>query len=382
MLSVTARTRAGHPWVFSNEVISPPVSALPNGGAVEVRDPKGNFLGRGYANPHSLISIRMFANERDDIDDSAFYVARLTAALQLRQRVLPGRGSYRLCAGEADRLPGLVIDRYGSVVSVQMTTLGMDQRADLVRDALEQVVAPDGAVLRNDVPLRQLEDLPLTSRVWFGNVPERVAFDENGIRFEADLVHGQKTGFFFDQADNRAFMRARAKDARVLDVYAHLGGWALAGMLGDAKEAIAIESSAAACEMIKKNAALNDVSVTVEQADAQEAMAEMPARGFDIVAVDPPAFAKTRKTAGPALHLYKQVNAAGLRLVAEGGLYFTSSCSHHIQAERFEETVLHAGRQAGRRLTLVRRGGQAPDHPILPGVPETEYLKHLVFVVR
>ncbi len=382
MLSVTARTRPGHPWVFSNEIISPAVSALPPGGAVEVRDAKGNFLGRGYANPHSLISVRMYANERDDIDDSAFYVARLTAALDLRKRVLPTRRSYRLCAGEADRLPGLIIDRYEDVVSVQMTTLGMDQRAELVRSALTEVIAPAGAVLRNDVPLRHLEALPLTAGVWFGDVPEKVAFEENGIRFEADLVHGQKTGFFFDQADNRAFMSARCRDARVLDVYAHLGGWALAGMAGGAREAMAIESSAAACAMIRRNAELNGTTVTVLDADAREAMDGMPARTFDVVAVDPPAFAKTRKTAGAALHLYKQVNASGLRLVADGGLFFTSSCSHHIQAERFEETVLHAGRQAGRRVTLVRRGGQAPDHPILPGVPETEYLKHLVFVVR
>lgn len=379
---VTARSRPGHPWVFSNEVTSPPVAQLVPGAAVEVRDAAGKFLGRGYGNPHSLIAIRLYCGPHDAPDDPALYVRRLREALELRERVVPGRRSYRLCAGEADALPGLLIDRYEDVLSVQITTAGMEQRRPLVRAALEEVVAPRGVVFRGDVPLREFEGLPLEKGVWWGEVPARAPFEENGVRFEADLVDGQKTGFFFDQAENRAFLAGRCRGASVLDVYAHLGGWALVAMRHGAASAATIESSPAANALIRANAALNGVEVEVRQGDAEQEMAKLGAGSVDIVCIDPPAFAKNRKSAGAALGAYKRVNQAAARLVRPGGLLFTSSCSHHVLPERFMEAVTHGARAAGRRLQLVRRGGQAPDHPILTQVPETEYLKHLVFVVR
>ena len=381
MLRVTARPRPGHPWIFSNEVVSPPVIQLPVGGAVEVVDPSGRVLGRGYANPHSLIAVRLFCGPADSPDDPGLYVRRLQEAVALRARVAPGRRSYRLCAGEADGLPGLIIDRYEDVLSVQITTAGMEKRRDMIRVALEAVLAPTGVVFRGDVPVREMEGLPLEKGIWWGEVPARVGFEENGVRYEADLVDGQKTGFFFDQAENRAFLATRAVGARVLDVYAHLGGWALVAMRHGAAHAATIESSAAANTLIRANAALNEVELDVIQGDAEAEMAKLPAASLDVVCIDPPPFAKNRKSAGVALGAYKRVNQAAIRLVKPGGLLFTSSCSHHVQPERFMETVVHAARSAGRRLQLVRRGGQAPDHPILPHVPETEYLKHLVFVV-
>lgn len=382
MLTVTARTRPHHPWVFSNEVLDPPVAKLPAGGAVTVVDPHGRFRGRGYANPHSLIAIRLYCGPDEDPDDPALFVRRLVRARDWRARVLPGRTGLRVFAGEADGLPGVLVDRYGDVLSVQLTTLGMDLRQEQVLAALREVYAPRGVVAKNDVGLRALEGLALESRVWWGQVPERVPFEENGVRYEADLVGGQKTGFFFDQADNRAWWRTHARGARVLDVYAHLGGWALAARVHGAVEAVAIDSSAAACEGIRRNAELNGTAVDVRQGDAREELAKLPAQHFDLVTVDPPAFAKNRKAAGAALAGYKAVNAAAARLVRPGGLLFTSSCSHHVEAERFEEAVVAGLRQAGRRALLIRRAGASVDHPVLPGMPETEYLKHRVFVVE
>lgn len=387
MLRVRARARPGHPWVFANEIIDPPVAALPPGEAVEVIDPSGRVLGRGYANPHSLITIRIVTRGESDLDSPKLYAERLLAARALRERVLPGRASYRLCAGEADGLPGLLVDKYGDVLVAQITTLGMDRRKDLLAQALQDAIGPRGAVLRADVGARALEGLELgESSVWFGDVPERVLFDENGVRFSADPLSGQKTGFFFDQADNRLFGASRCKGQRVLDVYAHTGAWALHALVAGATDAVAIDASGPACQLIRDNAALNGVSdrLRVVQEDARVAMDALLEAGerFDVVCIDPPAFAKSRKKAGIALGAYKAVNAQAARLVKPGGLLFSSSCSHHVLPERFEEAVVAGIRQAGRGAVLVRRGGQAPDHPILPGVPETEYLKHLVFLAR
>ncbi|MFZ5476875.1 MAG: class I SAM-dependent rRNA methyltransferase [Myxococcota bacterium] len=384
MLRVRARARPHHPWVFANEVLDPPVAELPPGEAVEVADPKGRVLGRGYCNPHSLITIRIVTRGHGDVDGVELYRERLAAALELRARALPGRVSMRLCAGEADGLPGLVIDRYADVLAVQITTLGMERRKELLREAIEGVLKPRGAFLRDDAGSRALEGLPQVPGVWFGEVPERVAFDENGARFLADVRGGQKTGFFFDQAENRLFAAPRCAERRVLDVYAHSGAWAIHAMRAGATSATAVDSSAAACAGIRENAALNGVAVEVVEGDARDVMEQLFHAGerFDVVCVDPPAFAKNRKSAGAALGAYKAVNAAGLRLVRPGGLLFASSCSHHVHADRFEEAVLAGARQADRGVVLLRRGGQAPDHPILPGVPETEYLKHLVFGVR
>jgi 23S rRNA (cytosine1962-C5)-methyltransferase len=387
MLRVRVRSRPGHPWVFANEIVDPPVAALPPGAAVEVVDPSGRVLGRGYCNPHSLITIRIVTRGEGDLDTPKLYRERFAAALALRERVLPGRRSYRLVAGEADGLPGLLVDRYEDILVVQITTLGMDVRRDLLREALVDVLAPRGIVLRTDVGARELEGLPLgESEVWFGDVPAKVPFEENGVRFQADPLSGQKTGFFFDQAENRLFGAARCKGRRVLDVYAHTGAWALHALVAGATDAVAIDASGPACALIADNAALNGVSdrIRVMQQDARDAMEALYEAGerFDVVCIDPPAFAKTRKKAGIALGAYKGVNAQATRLLAPGGLLFSSSCSHHVLPERFEESVLAGIRQAGRAAVLLRRGGQAPDHPILPHVPETEYLKHLVYAVR
>lgn len=386
MIRVHARVRPGHPWVFANDIVDPPVAKLPPGAQVEVVDNRGKPLGRGYANPHSLIAIRIASRSGEDLDTVEPWRARVRAALSLRERVLPGRRSLRLIAGEADGMPGLLVDRYEDVLVCQITTLGMEQRKELLREALTDVIGPRGAVLRNDAGARALEGLSQENEVWFGDVPERVAFEENGVRLFADVKEGQKTGFFFDQATNRAFSHPLCAGMEVLDVYAHTGAWALGALRNGATRATTIDISAGACDLVRANAEANEVADRIEvlRGDGRDTMERLAREGrrYDIVFLDPPAFAKSRKTAGVALGAYKSNNAAACRLLKPGGLLFSSSCSHHVHAERFEEAVAHGARQAGRSLQLVRRGGQAPDHPILPGVPETEYLKHLVFVVR
>lgn len=383
--TVVGRVRPGHPWIFANDILDPPVAKLVPGEQVEIVNQDGRHCGHGYANPHSLITVRMLSRTRADLDQVGFWVERLKDAAALRARVFPGRTALRVCAGEADHLGGLIIDRYDDVLVVQMTAFGIDCRADLIRAAIEKVFAPRGVVRRDDISVRAHEGLGGVSHVWWGEVPERAAFEENGVKYAADLVGGQKTGFFFDQAENRAWMAERVRGARVLDLYAHLGGWALTALTHGASEAVAVDVSAAACAQIVANGERNGVSdrLRVVTADCKDWLREQVEAGarFDAVCVDPPAFAKNRKSAGQALGAYKQVNQLAAQLVVPGGLLFTSSCSHHVPWERFEEAVYTGIRAAGRRYRRVRRGGQAADHPVLPAVPETEYLKHLVLVL-
>lgn len=383
MRRVRARVRPGSPWVYANDLLDPPAGSLEPGEAVDVVDPEGRPLGRALANPHALIALRIYSREPVDLDDPAFYRGRIATALRWRRRVLPGRTALRVVAGEADGLGGLIVDRYGDHLSVQLTTLAIDRRAGIILDALRAELAPKGVVRRDDTGARALEGLGGEAQVWDGVVPERVPFEEEGVRMVADLVGGQKTGFFFDQVENRRFWRARAVGAVVLDAYANSGAWALQALAGGAREALALDSSEAACALVRENAALNGWSdrLTVQRGDVREVLPTLGSP-FDLVSVDPPAFARNRKGAGSALHAYKQVSALGLATVAADGLYFASSCSHHVLPERFEEAVLGGARRAGRRVLLVHRGGQAPDHPILPGLPETAYLKHLVLLVR
>lgn len=386
MQQVRARVQPGRPWIFANEILDPPVARLEPGGVVDVVDDRGRPMGRGYANPRSLICIRLLGRGAIDLESEALYHERLAAAWAWRVQALPGRRSMRVCAGEADGLPGLVVDRYEDVLVVQITTLGMDRRRARILAALQAVFSPRGIVVRDDLGIRTLEGLGGEAHVAWGEVPGRVAFEEHGVHLAIDPIHGQKTGFFFDQAENRLWLRQRCAGARVLDLYANVGGWALAALAGGARSAVAVDSSAQAVAAIRDNAARNGQADRLEavEADARRWLGEAAAAGtrFEVVCVDPPAFAKNRKSAGPALHAYKQVNAAAAALVAPGGFLYSSSCSHHIHADRFQEAVESGLRAAGRVGVLVHRGGQAPDHPILPGLPESEYLKHLVYAVR
>jgi 23S rRNA (cytosine1962-C5)-methyltransferase len=379
------RIRAGHAWVFANEIHGD-VAALPAGGVVDVADAKGRFIGRGLANPRSLLAIRMFSREREDLDDVSFWVGRLESALALRGAVVPGRTAYRLVHGEADGLPGVVIDRYNDVYVVQVNTLGADLRSELLLDAMTRVLTPRAIVRRSDLRSRELEGVGPDHGVARGEVPPApVIIDELGTTFAIEVAAGQKTGHFFDQAENRAFAGRICRGRTFLDVFSNTGGFALHALRGGATSAVCVDSSADVARLATRNAAINGASSRFEFriGEAKEEMAALASAGrrFEAVSVDPPAFAKSRKTAGNALRGYADVNAAAIGLVTVGGFLFSSSCSYHVEEERFLEAILEGARKRGRWLRMLRRGEQAPDHPVLPAHPETRYLKHFAFQV-
>jgi 23S rRNA (cytosine1962-C5)-methyltransferase len=379
------RVREGHPWVFSNE-IDGDVAALPSGGVVDVFDSKGKFLGRGYGNPRSLIAVRILSRSRREAIDSAhFFAMRFRESLAYRAAVFPGRQSLRLIHAEGDGLPGLVVDRFGDVLSVQITTLGMETRKEAIAEALQSVFAPAGAVLRCEGRMREIEGLPDIRAVWFGEVSDEVEIDELGVRYRIAPLGSQKTGHFFDQAENRRFAGSLCAGANVLDTYCNSGGFGLQALRHGAISVLGIDLAAENLAKATENAALNGFAGRFETAcgDGRTLLEKLAGEGqrFRVVMLDPPAFAKTRKVANQALKGYRDINALGAMLTEPGGFLVTSSCSYHVEEERFLEAVREGVAKAGRRVRLVRRGEQAPDHPVDPAIPETRYLKHYVVQV-
>lgn len=371
------RVRGGHPWIFSNEVAA--VDGDPQEGAlVEVADHRGAFLGVAYYNRHSLIRARMLTRGRDVVD-TAFFAHRIERALRLRQAAYPGEAALRLVYGEADLLPGLVIDRYGDALAVQITTLGMEVRAETIRAAIEQVLAPAGVVRANDSPLRALEGMTRERAVWWGEVPERLELEVEGFRVEASLLHGQKTGLFLDQRENRRRAEARAHGRRALDLYCYQGEWALHMARGGASEVIAVDSSSPALEAAGRNAARNGMEgrITFRQGDAFDVARELERTGerFGLIVLDPPALVKSRKHLAAGARAYRDLNRAAMAMLAEDGVLITCSCSHHLDDALFRQVLLESARAARRPLRILDWAGAAADHPQLLAVPETHYLK-------
>lgn len=379
------RALSGHPWIFSNEVDGD-VSALPPGEAVDVYSSRNKYLGRGYANPNSLICIRLCSGRKDDIDHPAFWSWRVREALALRNVLYPQRRSWRLLNAEADGVPGVVVDCFEDVLSVQLTTLGAERRKEAIAAALKEVTGARAAVLRSEGRNRQLEGLEDERGVLWGDPPQTLVIDEWGVRFQVPVLGGQKTGHFFDQADNRNFAGPLCRGRTVLDVYANGGGWALHALAHGATHAIAVDKSAECAQRICDNAELNGFEDRMEsvQAEGKKFLEHQVIRSqqYGVVVLDPPAFAKTKKAAGSALRGYRDINALGLQLVEEGGFFFTSSCSFHVHEERFVETIREAAAMVGRRLRMIRRGQQSADHPVVPGIPESRYLKSFAFAVH
>jgi 23S rRNA (cytosine1962-C5)-methyltransferase len=371
------RIRGGHPWIFSNEVAELRGTVEP-GGLVDVADHRGAFLGRAYYNAHSLICARVLTRGRDEID-TGFFVRRLERAVRLRERLMPGVSALRVVYGEADQLPGLVIDRYGDVLAVQILTLGMETRADMLREAIERALPARGAVRVADSPLRRLEGLEQERDVWWGDVPEGLEVEVDGFRVEADLVHGQKTGLFLDQRLNRKLAESWASGRRVLDLFTYQGEWTLHALRGGAEEVVAIDSSEPALAAARRNLERNGFTGRAElrKSDAFDALRALE-RGnerFGLVVLDPPALIKSRKHIAAGARAYRDLNRAAMRLLPDDGVLVTCSCSHHLDDVLFRQVLQEAARAAHRPFRLLSWTGEAPDHPQLLSVPETHYLK-------
>jgi 23S rRNA (cytosine1962-C5)-methyltransferase len=379
------RLRAGHLWVFSNEVdvVHTPLAELEPGAAVEIQDFRGAPLGAGYVNPRSLIAARLVSRDASRPLDGALLRGRLSRALALRERIFPSP-FYRLAFGEGDGLPGLVVDRFGEVVVAQLTTAGMERLREEVVMALEEVVAPRGILLRNDIPGRALEGLPRYVEVARGEVPEEVELEENGVRFRAPVASGQKTGWFYDHRMNRARLAAYVPGRRVLDVFSYIGGWGVQAAAAGAEEVLCVDASEPALEQLRGNAALNGVEerVRVRRGDAFEVLRALAAEGerFDVVVLDPPAFVKRKKDLKAGEEAYRRIAQMAMEVLVPDGILVSASCSFHVSREMLRDAALRASRRAGRELQLLEEGHQGPDHPVHPAIPETSYLK--TFIAR
>jgi 23S rRNA (cytosine1962-C5)-methyltransferase len=376
------RLRTGHPWVFSNQILE--ARNNPSAGdLVEVLTKGGKSVGFGLFNPHSLIACRLLSRTHESIGKE-FFVRRISKALQLREKVYPGETAYRLVHGEADFLPGLVIDRYNEYLSVQTFSFGMDTRLPLICDAIEEILSPRGIIERNESPLRALEQLPARTQVLRGSCGTTV-ITEHGIRYFLDPLKGQKTGFYLDQRENRLSIRRFSNAAEVLDCFCNEGGFSLNAASAGAVSVTGIDSSSDAIERATANARLNDLpEVQFRKEDVFEALKDFRSAGrqFDVLVLDPPSFTRSKKNVQTAKRGYRDLNELAMRCLRSGGVLLTASCSHHIRAEVFRELIGESAIRAGRNLQELDWRGAAPDHPVLPSVPETGYLKFGTYLVH
>ncbi len=373
------RVAEGHPWIYSNEInMDAAAKALPPGTIVAVIAGNGHRLGTAFFNPHSLIAARMLSTNPDAKVDADFFAARFRAALSLRE-ALYERPFYRLIHAEADGLPGLVVERFGDVLVCQMNAAGMDKLTPEILAALDKVLAPRAVVLRNDGAVRTLEGLERYVKTAKGEVVLPIEVEEGGAIFLADPIAGQKTGWFFDQRDNRDFMAGLAGGRRVADFYCHTGGFAIRAALAKASEVYAVDSSQAALDLARASAARNGVEKICRfvKSDAFAEMERLAKTGerFGIVIADPPAFVKSRKDVNVGARGYRKLARLAAALVAPGGFLFIASCSHHIDAGAFAGEVANGISQAGRTGRIIRQAGASPDHPLHPMLPESAYLK-------
>jgi 23S rRNA (cytosine1962-C5)-methyltransferase len=375
------RAQAGHPWIFSNEVaIDPAARAIEPGEVVAVQAASGEPLGAAFYNPHSLIALRLLGASAAAPIDADFLAGRLARALRLRE-ALYDRPFYRLAHAEADGLPGLVCDRYGDALVLQVNAAGMERLLDPLLEALDRVVQPKAVLLRNDGTGRALERLESYVRVVKGSFDGPVELEENGLTFLADPAGGQKTGWFYDQRDNRRFMARLARGRRTIDLYTYAGGFAVAAAKAGAAEVTAVDRSDASLALAEAAARRNGADVRFVRArvfDEAERMVAAAER-FGVVIADPPAFAKSRKDVPTALRGYRKLAKLCARLVEPQGFLFLASCSHAVEPERFAEECRRGLGEARRTGRLIRSAGAAPDHPVHPHLPETAYLKALVY---
>jgi 23S rRNA (cytosine1962-C5)-methyltransferase len=376
------RVRAGAPWVFSNEVeMSAAAKALPPGSIVNIAGDDGRAFGTFYFTPKSLIAARQLDRADNVAIDADFLAGRLARALVVREHIydLP---FYRLVHAEGDFLPGLVVDRFGDVLVVQVATAGMEALTEPLLSALDRVFNPATVVLRNDVPARTLEGLESYTRATKGEAG-RVAVEENGLRYFAEPASGQKTGWYYDQRDNRAFAALLAKGKTVLDAYCYTGGFALVASRGGAKECVGLDSSQPALTLAEESAAANRVATRFVRCDVFEELERLASANekFDLVIADPPPFVRARKDLEAGAKAYRKLARLAANVVAPEGNLLLASCSHNIAPDRFALECALGIARAGRDARLIRQSGAGPDHPIHPMLPESAYLKMLAYAL-
>ncbi|GAC1665438.1 MAG: class I SAM-dependent rRNA methyltransferase [Steroidobacteraceae bacterium] len=371
------RLQAGHLWIFSNEVDTQqtPLTKFQAGELARVLAHNDRALGLAYVNPQSLISARML--ETWTVPDVAWLAARIRTALAVRER-LYRKPYYRLVYGESDGLPGLVIDRFGPACVVQIGTAGMERLKLKIQQALEQVVGCDSLLFKNDSAAREMEGLPSYVEVAKGSFDQLGEVLEDDLKFQAPLAEGQKTGWFFDQAANRrALCKYVRNGARVLDVFSYVGAWGVRAARSGAREVLCVDSSAAALDIAVGNAERNGTKIVAVRGDAFDVLEDLgrQAGRFDVAVIDPPAFAKRKKDIPKALAAYKRLNQLAMRVLADEGMLVSCSCSHHVGLADLQDAIAKAARSAGKHLQILETGGQSPDHPVHPAIPETRYLK-------
>ena len=372
------RILAGHPWIYAGEV-KKIRGELADGGVARVLDHAGRHLGMALVNRQSKIVGRLYTRGHE-VFDRDFLAARLREAAEFRRRFLglgPETG-VRWVFSEGDRLPGLVVDQYGGVVVLQLLTLPMDVRRELLLELLGELFDPEAVVERSDVGSRRYEGLEPVKQVLAGSVPETVVIEEGGARYLVDVLEGQKTGFFLDQRENRGLVRRYAKGRRVLDAFCYTGGFAVAAAVAGASEVTGLDSSEEAVVRARENASLNGVdqrcTFEVENVFDRLRSLEKEGKKYDLVVLDPPAFAKNKAAVAGAFRGYKEINLRALKLLDPGGLLLTCSCSQHMTETLFERMLLEAARDTRREVRLLHRTTQAGDHPIVLGMPESQYL--------
>lgn len=376
------RVQSGYPWVFSNEIdMTPAAKNLMPGSLVQLARADRTLIGVGHFNPHSLIAIRMLDRNPEAMINADWFRQKLHQSLTIRDQLFVDP-CYRLCHAEADFLPGLVIDRFGDVLTIQTNSAGMTGQLDDICAALVDLLQPRALILRNDSPIRHLEGLMDDVRLMFGTDPGSVALTENNCQFRVNLLDGQKTGWFYDHRDNRAFMARLARDKNVLDLYCYAGAFTIPAARAGAQKVVALDRSAPALELAQQSAVLNDVAGRCDfvKADVFDWL-EREKSVFDVVIADPPAFIKSRKDAGAGLKGYQKLSRLAAKRVAPGGYLMVASCSHHAEPARFMEAVMHGVAEAGCMPRILRVSGAGPDHPTHPMLPESGYLKAIVMAL-
>lgn len=377
------RIVAGHPWLYEGSILR--LTRTPNDGdVVQVKDHRQRFLGVGFFNSKSRIRVRMLSHEREELD-RAFFVRRISAALKHRRRHLSGATSFRVVNSEADLLSGLIVDLYEDVVVVQTSSLGMDQRKKQIASVLQELLSPKAIIERNDMASRRFEGLEEAQGVLSGVAPEGLTARLNGLKFHIPGAGGHKTGMYLDQQDNYEAVGRWAKDGAVLDCFSFLGGFALHAARAGARSVLGIDQSAEAIAAATANAAANGLTAKIQfeegnvfdwlKTNTTAAPSEKVVPKFDLIILDPPSFTRSRAAVGDALRGYKEIHLRAMKLLRPGGVLSTFCCSHHVDARLFEDVILSAAYDCRKILRRVAIYSQSPDHPVLPSIPETEYLK-------